>query len=241
MAIILTLVFGISYESFLQSFYFVSFLLPVIVGTSFFFNYFLVPQYLLKKKYLKFGLYFIYTLIVSMYLEMVVVFLAFMLLANFQYKEMSPIATNIFVLAITLYCVVFLNAFILLVKTYFINQKKLRALTREKEKSGDLYILVKANRKMYKLMFDDIEYLESLGDYVKIITSSRENIITREKISKLGKRLPKYFLRIHRSYIVNHHKIKSYSREQLTVNRVVLPISRTYKNEVRLALSKKST
>ncbi|RLD33557.1 MAG: hypothetical protein DRI73_05290 [Bacteroidetes bacterium] len=235
--IILTLVFGISYESFVHSFYFVSFLLPVILGTSWFFNYFLVPRYLLKKRYLKFGLYSIYALIISIYLEMVVIYLTFILLANYQYNNMSPVASNIFVLVLTLYCIVFLNAFILLVKIYFDNQKNLNALKSEKEMNEKGYLLVRANRQTSKIMHEDIGYLESMGDYVKIMSSSGGKIITHEKISKLEKRLPGNFIRIHRSYIVNRIKIQSFSKEQLTVNGTVLPISRTYRQEVSLTLS----
>ena len=238
--IILTLVFGISYESFLHSFYFVSFLLPVILGTSWFFNYFLVPRYLLKKRYLKFGLYSIYALIISIYLEMVVIFLTFILLANYQYNNMSPVASNIFVLVLTLYCIVFLNAFILLVKIFFDNQKNINLLNTEKKKHEKGYILVKANRKTFKIMFEKIVYLESMGDYVKIISSSGGKIITHEKISKLKKRLPEDFIRIHRSYIVNRGKIQSFSKEQLTVNETILPISRTFRQEVFFTLSNKS-
>ncbi|MCD6543636.1 MAG: LytTR family transcriptional regulator [Flavobacteriaceae bacterium] len=238
--IILTLVFGISYESFLHSFYFVSFLLPVILGTSWFFNYFLVPRYLLKKRYLKFGLYSIYALIISIYLEMVVIFLTFILLANYQYNNMSPVASNIFVLVLTLYCIVFLNAFILLVKIFFDNQKNIKVLNAEKEIHEKGYILVRADRQTLKIIFEDIEYLESMGDYVKIITSSGGKIITHEKISKLGQKLPEGFIRIHRSYIVNRDKIQSFSKEQLTLPGTVLPISRTYKNEVYLTLRNKA-
>lgn len=238
--IILTLIFGISYDSFLHSFYFVSFLLPVILGTSGFFNYFLIPRYLLKKRYLKFGLYSIYTFIISMYLEMVVIFLAFMLLANYEYNSMSPVASNIFVLALTLYCIVFLNAFILLVKRYFDNQKNINALKVEKEKYEKGYILIRANRQTLKIMFEDIEYLESMADYVKIMISLERKIITHEKISKLGQRLPGNFIRIHRSYIVNQHKIQSFSKEKLTVMGTVLPISRTFKQEVFLTLKNKA-
>ncbi len=237
--VLLTLVFGISYKSFLQAFYFVSFLFPVILGTSRFFNYYLVPRYLMKKNYLKFGLYSIYTIIISMYLEMMVIYLVFMLLANYQYKNMTPVTTNIFVLALIMYGIVFLNAFILLIKIYFDNQKNLHVLEAEKEIKGKGYILVRANRKTVKILFDDIEYLESMGDYVKIHTSLQRKVITHEKISILSKRLPDDFIQIHRSYIVNRNKIQSFSKEQLTLMDAVLPISRTFKQKVFHTLNRK--
>jgi hypothetical protein len=57
-------------------------LLPVAVGTSYSFNYFLVPRYLLKKRYKKFSLYLAYLLIVSTWLEMWVITGSFILLAD---------------------------------------------------------------------------------------------------------------------------------------------------------------
>jgi len=187
---------------------------------------------LLKKKYLRFALFSVYALVVSMYLEMIVIFLAYIILANYQYNNMIPVATNIFVLAVILYLIVLLNAFILLVRTYFSNQENLNRLKTEKDKLSKGYILVKADRRNARILFDEIEYIESLGDYVKIITSSGKKIITREKISRLQKRLPEDFLRIHRSFVVNRNKIKAYSKGQITMNDTVLPVSRTYKKEL---------
>ncbi len=229
---LLTLVFGYTDHNYLYSFYFVSLLLPVIVGTSYFYNLVLIPRYLLKKRYLKFALYCIYTLIISMYLEMLVIFLAFILLAHYQYEDMNPVTTNIFVLLLTLYAVVFLNAFVLLVKKYLAGQEHLRELASEKEKLTRGYLLVRADRKTVRILYEHIEYIESLADYVKIITSQGRNIITREKISRLQKRLPAAFLRIHRSYLVNRDKITSFSSEEVSLGEVTLPVSRTYRQEV---------
>jgi DNA-binding LytR/AlgR family response regulator len=66
---------------------------------------------------------------------------------------------------------------------------------------GD-YIFVRADRKMVKINFDKVTFIESIGDYIKIHLDD-ETIVTREKITMIESRLPKkYFLRIHRSFIV---------------------------------------
>ena len=234
--VLLTLAFGFTDHNYLYSFYFVSFLLPVITGTSYFYNLVLIPRYLLKKKYLKFALYSVYTLIISMYLEMLVIFLTFILLANYQYGEMNPVTTNIFVLVLALYAVVFLNAFILLVQKHFADQENIGKLRSEKDKLTRGYLLVKAGRKTVRVLFDEIEYIESLGDYVKIILTQGKNIITREKISRLQKRLPSDFLRIHRSYLVNRNRITAFSREEVSLGDATLPVSRTYRQEVNLRI-----
>lgn len=95
---------------------------------------------------------------------------------------------------------------------------------------------VKSERKMIKISFDEILYIESLSDYIKIY-SKEKCIVTRETISNLEKILPSHqFFRIHRSYIVSKNKIESYTNEFIEVNRKALPISRTYKQNVLVKL-----
>ncbi len=80
--LVLTLLFGGPHNRYTESFYFVAMLLPVVVGTSCFFNEFLVPRFLFQRKLFKFALYTIYMIIISMYLEILVITWAFIFLAN---------------------------------------------------------------------------------------------------------------------------------------------------------------
>lgn len=99
------------------------------------------------------------------------------------------------------------------------------------EKSKD-FMFVRADRKMVKINFDDILYIESLSDYVKIFTS-KNMIITRETISNLEAKLSaKKFIRIHRSFIISIKNINSYTNEFIEINQKALPISRSYKESV---------
>jgi DNA-binding LytR/AlgR family response regulator len=85
---------------------------------------------------------------------------------------------------------------------------------------------------MVKINFDEIRYVESLSDYIKIYLADK-TIITRETISNIQTKLPaKNFLRIHRSYIVNLKKINSYTNEFVEIGNNAIPISRTYKENV---------
>ena len=233
----LTLMFSRSYGSYVEPFLFTSMLLPVIAGTTYFFNDYLVPRYLLKKKTLKFVLYSGYLLIVSLYLEMVVVVVAFILLARYRYDHMMPLATDIPVLLVVLYCIVFLYGFIMLTKRFLASQKRIRELEGGKNQKEGVFLRVRTDRKISRILQSDIEYVESLGDYVKIHLSSSSSVITKERISKLDTVLPVSFLRIHRSYIVNADKILSYNRSQIEVESTTLPVSRTYKKEVADALN----
>lgn len=229
--LLLTAVFGNAFDSFVLSFYFVAMLLPVAVATSYTFNYFLVPRFLLKRRYAKFGLYFFYLLIISTYLEMWVITGSFVLLADLHYDKLSPVVTNIFVLAIVLYFIVFLKAFVLLIRRSFFFQRRSRSLRAEKKKMMKGYLTVRADRQQARILYEDIAYIESMGDYVKIITADEDAVITRERISHILKELPGSFVRIHRSFIVNSQKVDYFSRTELQVNGQALPISRTYKQQ----------
>ena len=235
---LLTALFGNVFESYVLAFYFVAMLLPVAVGTSYFFNYFLVPRFLLKKRYGRFILYFVYLLVISIWLEMWVITGSFVLLADMNYDALSPVVTNIFILAIVLYFIVFLKAFLLLVKHSYESQKKTEKLRSEKNKFLKGYLTVRADRQQAKILFEDIAYIESLGDYVKIETEADEPVITRERISHILQKLPENFLRIHRSFIVNDQKVDYFSKTELQVNGTNLPISRTYKENVNRRLSR---
>ena len=236
--IVLTLAFGRQGNDFLNSFFFVTLLLPVIVATSFIINQYLLPGYLLTKKYVKFALYSIYTLIISVYLEMLVLVLAFIYLANYEYAQMNPLTTDVFGLTITLYFVVLFRSFIFLLQHSFTNQLEISKLEEEQTTRQRGYLLVRSDRKMAKVLYEDISHLESLGDYVKIYAASREPVITKEKISKLEQRLPSHFLRIHRSFIVNTDQVQSYSKEAVKLEAREIPISRSYKSTTLKALEK---
>jgi len=237
---LLVLVFGSVSKDFTETFFFVTCLLPVIVGTSYFFNFFLVPNYLLEKRYLKFALYLVYTFIISIYLAMLIVTLAFVYLANYKYSNMNPVSTNVSVLLITSYLVVFAKAFVLLVRKYYGHSYEIETLAAEKQKTEKGYLVVKSNRQSRKILFDELNYVESLGDYIKLVISDGQPIISKEKISSVEKELPDSFIRIHRSFIVNKNKIASFNSEGVTIDRQDLPISRSYKKVVLDSLSSRS-
>lgn len=182
-SMVLILVFGKSYKGYANSFYFVTFLLPVIIGTSYMFTSYLVPAFLLKKKYFKFWLYTFYTVIVSLNLEMLVITLAFAVLANYQYEHMIPASKNVFGLAITMYFIVLVKAFALILKSSFSTEEKIQTLEEKQKNMEKGYLLVRADRKNVKILLDDILYIESLSDYVKINTTEKQSIVTKEKLA----------------------------------------------------------
>ena len=98
------------------------------------------------------------------------------------------------------------------------------------------FIFVRSERKMIKIDFSELNYIESLSDYLKLYTDDKV-IITRETISSIEAKLPKNdFLRVHRSYIVAINKIESFTQEFVEIKKNAIPISRSYKNDVKLRL-----
>ena len=100
-------------------------------------------------------------------------------------------------------------------------------------------VYFRSNRKMIKVELDEILFVESLKDYIKVVTKNRA-IVTKHSISSLEENLPKdRFLRIHRSYIVAIDKIESYTNETIEISKKELPISRMYRYGVDKVLQEK--
>lgn len=100
------------------------------------------------------------------------------------------------------------------------------------------FIFVRSNRRMIKIDFDAIIYIESYSDYIKIHLTT-ETIVTRETISAIDAKLPQSkFIRIHRSYIVAISQIKSFANDSVQIFNKELTISRSYKDGVLERLGK---
>ncbi len=226
----LTIFFGFHWQSHLLAFYFSCLLLPVVMGTTYFFNLYLVPKYLLEGKYRLFFLYFFYMLVLSLYLEMLVSLLSFVVIANLSLEVINLDGISIFILGMTLYLIVFATSFVNLVFKFKNKTQALETIKKEQKKEERNSIQIRADRKNQLILLEELKYIESLSDYVKIVTT-KEEYLTREKISKLQKLLPLHFIRIHRSFIVNKLKVESFSMGEVIIDGRPIPISRTYKTE----------
>lgn len=229
--LILTLLFSTSLDGLVISFFFVSFLLPVVLGTSYCFNGYLVPKFLLTGRRWKFALFLGYLLIVSIYLEMLVMILAFVILADYQIENLGDIVSDIYLMTIILYLVVLANGFVNVVRSLKHNEEKISKLEQDRIRDQTAYLLVRVDRQNIQLKTKEILFVESLSDYIKIHTQNGVEI-TKEKISSIEKLLPTSFMRLHRSFIVNREHVKSFNREFVTVEGKNLPIGRKYKRQV---------
>ena len=229
---ILTIIFSGSWGNKMAAFYFISLLLPVIMATTYFFNYYLVPKFLLQKKYSQFTLYLAYTIVFSLFLEMIVLTFTFIYVLNFYLIKFNPNASDTLLLAIIMYLVVFLGSFLLMVKQVNENNREIQDLKENKEKLKRSFIQIISQRKPVRIFHDDISYIESSSDFVKVHCHSQGEITSKEKISNIEYKLPDTFLRIHRSFIVNKEKLSGFNYNSVKINGIELNIGRTYKKSI---------
>src|SRR5689334_11736677 len=103
---------------------------------------------------------------------------------------------------------------------------QLQRVTTEKS-----FAFFNVNKVMVKVMFDDILYVESMREYVYIHLPDNK-VITKIGITEFEKLLTKNFLRVHRSFVVNTHKITAYTAEEIFINKISIPIGTNYKKLV---------
>ncbi len=98
------------------------------------------------------------------------------------------------------------------------------------------YRFFNVNKKRIKVYLDEILYIESLKDYVKIFATDR-HLVTKFQMAELQDFLAdKNFLRIHRSFIVSKNRIDSVSSEEIEIGGKTIPIGRSYLEVIRKEL-----
>ncbi len=103
-------------------------------------------------------------------------------------------------------------------------------VVKNEKKQDDIFI--KSDGKFTRLHFQDILYIESMGDYVKYITATR-HYLTHSTLKAVEEKMNRqHFIKVHRSYIVNLHKIKDIQDYSLVIEGKVIPISKIHKPDV---------
>lgn len=94
------------------------------------------------------------------------------------------------------------------------------------------YIFLKSDKKLHKVLFSDILFIESYGDYLHFYTTGGK-ITVKERISHMEEQLPRQqFLRVHRGYIISLSKISAILPGLIEINEHKIPIGRSYKELV---------
>jgi len=99
------------------------------------------------------------------------------------------------------------------------------------------FIYIQDGKNIYKILYDDVLYFEGYGEYVKVITVNK-NYMVRDSLSEFEHRFStEYFIRIHKSYIVNIQKITGFNSIQVILKNIQLPIGRMYRDKVMSVLT----
>lgn len=94
---------------------------------------------------------------------------------------------------------------------------------------GKNFIFLNVQKKKVKILFSEIEYIESQREYIRIVTSKKVHV-TKMSTHEIEELLPSNeFKRIHRSFIISISKIESYSAESVEINGVSIPVGRQYR------------
>ena len=122
-----------------------------------------------------------------------------------------------------------------------ITKYRLNNLRYQKEKGllglPDNYIEVRCNLMNERILHDNIQYIEAMGDYIRIVTS-RKKFVVLMSMKKVESLLPKEsFFRIHKSYIINLTKVTQYKGQEVAMGALKFPLSRLKKEAFKIQLT----
>jgi two-component system LytT family response regulator len=102
---------------------------------------------------------------------------------------------------------------------------ELKSLKNKKEEEA---IFVRAEYSLVKIEVSEIQYIESLGDYIKIYVGAKP-IVTHSTMKSILEKLPQgKFSRVHRSFVVPHAKIDSIRNRKIYIGTTQIPVGDTY-------------
>jgi|SRR6185436_9592513 len=118
--------------------------------------------------------------------------------------------------------------FLKAVNKVFEKRKEILPVTEYNSHKRKFYFF-NVDKKQVKVYIDEIIYIESLKDYVRIHTKDKR-LVTKFQIGEIENLLAENnFVRIHRSFIVNADKISTYNAREVEVGDTNLPVGRIYK------------
>jgi DNA-binding LytR/AlgR family response regulator len=113
-----------------------------------------------------------------------------------------------------------------------IDLKRYRANIYSNQEEPVIY--VHSEYRMIKIVLKDVEYIESMEDYIKIHLTNNKPVLTLMSLKKILELLPEQqFRRIHRSYIIPVARIKSVQNKKVQLSHIVLPIGESYAEQVK--------
>lgn len=107
----------------------------------------------------------------------------------------------------------------------------------EGENTGGMDFFVKCDSKMVKINLNELNFVEALGDYVRLITNDKKYTVL-STMKAFDAKLPSdIFMRVHKSFIINLRKIERIEKNVVHIDDLRIPISRTYKQGLKKRLT----
>jgi len=92
-------------------------------------------------------------------------------------------------------------------------------------------LFVKTNGKLLRINFEEVLFIEALSTYVVLVTGKHKHVVGGT-LKSIEERLPfRHFVRVHRSYIVNLHRIEAVEDNMLKLGQYEVPVSKAYQDE----------
>lgn len=112
--------------------------------------------------------------------------------------------------------------------------KELHELKIIKQQPFAEYFFLNVDYSQVKVMFDDIIWIEGLGDYVKVnLKSTKKPIVVRTSLKAIETELPpNKFIRIHKSYIIAISEITAVRKNSVFIKEMELPVGETFRNAI---------
>ncbi len=213
------------------------------MATTYFVVYWLVPRFLIEGLIVRFCIYLGYTLLASLYVELVIIVGLYMTVSDYQALFVSPTVVDLMDVLIGMYVVVF-GALSINSWRRWQHEKRGRdlaerdrtqaelALQRERI-ATDASITLRVDRENVRVRAQDILFVESDRDYL-IVHTDASKLITKMTLNKLEQRLDDWgFTRIHRSFLVRDGALTSWTAEEAHLEDVSLPIGRSYRDSFK--------
>lgn len=210
--------------SYFKSFYLEFILLPTRILAVYATIYFLLPKFLLNRKYLKFVLGYALLVCVAAVLQHVFMYWFYdgLLLGNTN--------AELFNFKMLVRAAVLINTTVFLVLVVKIFQ--LYLLEREKNYESENIIEIKADRRIHRVRPQDILFIEGKGNYTTYQLVNDKKITAYGSIKKALELLPKNFVRVHKSYVVNKHEIKSLDQNTIEIRNHFIPRGKSVTDEL---------
>ena len=98
---------------------------------------------------------------------------------------------------------------------------------------AEAFVYFRVDRKMIKVGLEEIVYIESLKDYIRIVRTVQKPLLVKKSISVAEEMLPgNLFVRIHRSFIIALNKVTAYTQTDVEINGLEIPIGKLYKHQL---------